>query len=678
MKKQLGLILYTILSILITFIILHLSFSESYCQQVTKVMVANGGFDHDINVMNSFLLGYSSYDGTQFNGTTFVANNPNNLGIYNAFNYANTNNFQILLISTSGLYTGILYAPSYPSVKLFMPSGNNTYQAYSYTGDILQCPVIVTGAGDTENMTGYKVEFFGKDIITTSNLSSFSNGYIAGQLAFLSNYFNISLDSSRSLARKYSSNNGVFDQYDGYGKIDVGYIITEIQDEPTSFAIIGDFGDDDSDELAVANMVKGWNPDFIITTGDNSYDSTPIDNNIGKYYSDYIYPYSGSYGSGATINKFWVTLGNHDYSDGGGIDAHYNYFVLPNNERYYDKVIGNVHLFMINSCGQEPNGTSSTSIQANWIKARMIDCVTNHNHWRVAAFHHPPYSSGSHGSSTNMQWGFQALGMHFVVAGHDHDYERLEVNGFPYFVNGSGGRNLRSFSSSILSQSVVRYNAKYGAQLVEINGTVMTIKFYAVPGTLIDTRIITDPLLPVELTSFTGRVINDKIVLEWKTATEVNNYGFDIERNTNNTWQKIGFVNGYGNSNSPKSYSFEDELQYGNIIYRLKQIDNDGQYKYSDEVEIYGTNDNYVLQQNYPNPFNAMTRIKYYIRNGGIVKFDVFNILGENISTQLYNYLIGGNYYIDFNADKLTSGVYIYQLTINNDIIGTKKLVILK
>ena len=346
----------------------------------------------------------------------------------------------------------------------------------------------------------------------------------------------------------------------------------------TKFAIIGDFGDDDSEELAVSNLVKSWNPDYIITTGDNSYDATNIDVNIGKYYHDYIYPYVGNFGAGSpdNTNRFWVSLGNHDFTDGGGISAHYNYFVLPNNERYYDIVIGNVHHFMVNSYTVgEPDGTSSTSVQANWIKAKILDCSANHSHWRIVAFHHPAYSSGEHQSGTYMRWPFQTWGAHFVVSGHDHDYERLEVSGFLYFVNGSGGRNLRPFGT-ILSESLVRDNTHFGAQLVTISNDSCYIDFYGINGVRYDRRIITDNALPVELSSFSALVLENAVKLNWRTETEVSNFGFEIESSDINheyskskirNSEKLGLLKVMAIQNSPKEYSFTD-----NYYTMLRQI----------------------------------------------------------------------------------------------------------
>ncbi len=454
----------------------------------------------------------------------------------------------------------------------------------------------------------------------------------------------------------------------------------------TRFAIIGDFGDDDADELAVSNLVKSWNPDYIITTGDNSYDATDIDVNIGKYYHDYIYPYVGSFGSGSpnNTNRFWVSLGNHDFTDGGGITAHYNYFALPNSERYYDVVIGNVHHFIINSyTAGEPDGTSSASVQANWIKAKMLDCLANHSHWRIVAFHHPAYSSGQHQSSTYMRWPFQTWGAHFVVSGHDHNYERLEVSGFPYFVNGTGGRDLRSFGT-ILPESVARDNVHFGAQLVTISNDSCYIDFYGTDGVRYDRRIIIDSALPVELSSFTAKVLRSGgIKLDWQTETEVSNYGFEVQKSADRSqsteWEKIGFVEGNGNSNSPKDYSFTDNVMGGKYSYRLKQIDTDGQFEYSKIIEVDAGNipDGFVLEQNYPNPFNPSTKIKFALSDTQSAKLVVYDVLGNEVIIPFNGIAEGGKVYeAEFNGENLSSGIYFYRLETDNKVENRKMLLL--
>jgi len=123
--------------------------------------------------------------------------------------------------------------------------------------------------------------------------------------------------------------------------------------------------------------------------------------------------------------------------------------------------------------------------------------------------------------------------------------------------------------------------------------------------------------LPVELTSFSVSFNKDKVLLNWTTATEVNNYGFEIETSTNPaiTWEVIGFVNGHGNSNSPNDYSFVYSNPLSSDIYfRLKQIDKDGKFSYSSVIELKNNLvKEFILEQNYPNPFNPETIMSYSI-----------------------------------------------------------------
>ena len=140
------------------------------------------------------------------------------------------------------------------------------------------------------------------------------------------------------------------------------------------FAAIGDYGTDRKGRAQqVAALIKSWDPDYIITLGDNNYRRTKTDNidwNVGKLFQEYIYPYKGKYGPGSPdgINRFWPALGNHDWDD-GGITEYLDYFTLPNNGRYYDVQIGPVHLFCINT-DMEPDGVTANSRQASWLKEK--------------------------------------------------------------------------------------------------------------------------------------------------------------------------------------------------------------------------------------------------------------------------------------------------------------------
>lgn len=258
----------------------------------------------------------------------------------------------------------------------------------------------------------------------------------------------------------------------------------EIADTLTRFAIIGDYGDDGPGEAAVAALVRSFDPDFVVTAGDNNYpygEAATIDTNIGKHYAAFICPYRGAYGPGGRANRFFPAPGNHDWYT-PGLAPYLDYFELPGNERYYDVVWGSVHLFALDSDENEPDGIDATSAQAAWLEARL---EASSARWHVVAMHHPPYSSGWHGSSPVLRWPFAEWGVDLVVAGHDHHYERLEIDGVTYIVNGLGGRSLYTVGEP-LPGSAVHYTGAFGAQLVEATPTRLVSRFYTVDGALID------------------------------------------------------------------------------------------------------------------------------------------------------------------------------------------------
>jgi len=204
--------------------------------------------------------------------------------------------------------------------------------------------------------------------------------------------------------------------------------------------------------------------------------------------------------------------------------------------------------------------------------------------------------------------------------------------------------------------------------------------------------------LPVELITFTASVSNEKVTLNWNTATEVNNYGFEIERYAQSAdrkgWETLGFIEGAGNSNSPKEYSFTDNTTAAStpLSYRLKQIDLDGSFKYSNEIEVNVENlpTEFALEQNYPNPFNPVTTIKYAIPTPptssplvkgrtevGFVTLKVFNLLGQEVATLVNTQQPAGNYEVKFDASNLSSGIYLYKLQAG-DFSSVKKLILMK
>jgi hypothetical protein len=212
--------------------------------------------------------------------------------------------------------------------------------------------------------------------------------------------------------------------------------------------------------------------------------------------------------------------------------------------------------------------------------------------------------------------------------------------------------------------------------------------------TTINVQLIPN-LIPVELIAFTVTVDGNNVTLNWGTATETNNYGFEIERSLisevsiNPNWEKIGFVSGSGTTTEPHTYSFKDDnLLVGKYNYRLKQLDFDGSYSYSNiiEVEIEIPN-NFSLSQNYPNPFNPSTKIKYSIpsvisipnireRNLNVT-LKIYDVLGKEIATLVNEEKPAGNYEVNFNASSLSSGIYFYRLQ-SGSFVETKKMILLK
>ena len=186
--------------------------------------------------------------------------------------------------------------------------------------------------------------------------------------------------------------------------------------------------------------------------------------------------------------------------------------------------------------------------------------------------------------------------------------------------------------------------------------------------------------LPVELSSFTAKVIDSGVHLKWITKTEVTNYGFYIERAKDNPdWKTIGFVEGHGNSNSPKSYSFVDDKPFEGkkFKYRLKQTDTDGNYEYSDEIEVEIVPTKFTLYQNYPNPFNPKTTIRYQLPRESEISIKVYDILGAEVLKLLNEKKKPGIFEIECDAQSLSSGIYFYRLQAGS-YVETKKMVLMK
>lgn len=188
-------------------------------------------------------------------------------------------------------------------------------------------------------------------------------------------------------------------------------------------------------------------------------------------------------------------------------------------------------------------------------------------------------------------------------------------------------------------------------------------------------------VVPVELTSFNASSIDGGVLLEWTTATEINNLGFEIQRNMANGWGTIGFVEGRGTTSEITNYQFFNDLSEFNspekLMYRLKQIDFNGTYSYSNTVEVEFLVEKYSLSQNYPNPFNPSTIISFTLARSSFVTLKIYNILGNEVTTLVNEVIPGGNHQIEFDASGLSSGVYLYTITAG-DFAETKKMLLMK
>jgi len=189
-----------------------------------------------------------------------------------------------------------------------------------------------------------------------------------------------------------------------------------------------------------------------------------------------------------------------------------------------------------------------------------------------------------------------------------------------------------------------------------------------------------NPYIPVELTSFNGNVINGKVILEWKTATELNNYGFEIQRKAlGGDFATIAFVKGRGTTTQQNEYSFTDKnLEEGKYFYRLKQLDFNGAFEYSNIIEVeVRTLDKFTLEQNYPNPFNPTTIVGYVLQEKSNVKLKLLNAIGEEMAVLVNEEQEKGYHKVEFDGSNLSSGVYFYRIQAGN-FIETKKLILMR
>jgi hypothetical protein len=261
----------------------------------------------------------------------------------------------------------------------------------------------------------------------------------------------------------------------------------DIKSDSIVFAVIGDYGFAGKDEEEVAYLVNGWEPEFIITTGDNNYPTgelTTLKQNISQYYEDYIYNFDAPAEfqcKGKAFqdkeNRFFPSPGNHDVNPDNDIINYLNFFTLPGKESYYKFRWGSVNFFSLNSL------PANMDAQKAWLTNELANAIDGFN---IVYFHHSPYGIGKHSASEKMQWDFESLGADLVITGHDHIYGRIKKTGdtrVHYIVNGVGGKSLYDCNESNLpanSFSVICYDADFGAIRGSASDQKLVLEFYAV------------------------------------------------------------------------------------------------------------------------------------------------------------------------------------------------------
>ena len=256
------------------------------------------------------------------------------------------------------------------------------------------------------------------------------------------------------------------------------------------------------------------------------------------------------------------------------------------------------------------------------------------------------------------------------------------------------------FNDTLLIYDITPEYVTRNSSQVITNGNGDIAMFYA-PGAVRNGDVIADifmkrgniyNVVPVELVSFNTNVSGNDIMLNWTTATETNNYGFDVQRLQNSNserlrdWEKVGFVKGRGTTTEVQNYKFTDyDLSSGKYSYRLKQIDFDGTFSYSNVIEVdVRSLDNFTLEQNYPNPFNPSATIKYSIPENGFVSIKVYDVLGKEVALVVNEEKAAGHYEVAFDASRLSSGVYFYRLTTTpvsgqtENFSSTRKMILAK
>lgn len=249
------------------------------------------------------------------------------------------------------------------------------------------------------------------------------------------------------------------------------------EEDNVLFAQIADIGElEDADGLALSAAVEADNPEALILAGDISY--------TGDYEEDFAAKYQWALDAGVVVPG----VGNHDQDV---LSAYLAFFdEQVDGKTHTEFTIGSCHFFLYNSDPREADGINSSSVQAGWLRAKMLLSTAR---WKIVVLHHPPYSSGStHGSTPAVQLDFATWGADLVISGHEHNYERIidPTTGLTYIVNGLGARSQYAFTTPVTG-SQIRYNTKYGRLIGEANCDRLILTFKNIDGETVDTVTLT-------------------------------------------------------------------------------------------------------------------------------------------------------------------------------------------
>ncbi|WP_304129941.1 T9SS type A sorting domain-containing protein [Ignavibacterium album] len=461
------------------------------------------------------------------------------------------------------------------------------------------------------------------------------------------------------------------------------------------------------------NLFAGTNGSGIYTSTNNGLNWSAVNNGLTNTFVRALlvngtYLFAGTYGGSvfrSTDNgASWSTAGN-------GITNPYILTFTARDTNLFagsEFTAGNVFRSTNNgsSWGLTNNGIPSTTVHTLAVNGTNLFAGTNGSGIYISTNNGLNWSSVNNGLTNTYIHSIASSGSD-IFAGSEGGLVYISTN------NGSSwsGINVSSagstFNTFVFSGTNIFAGASGGGVFLSIDNG---LSWNAVNTGLTDTDVLSlavkddtlfagtfnsgvwkrplAEIVPVELVSFTANVNENDVILNWNTATETNNSGFQIERSENleaehAVWEMVGFVSGSGTTTEPTSYSFTDKhLSSGKYQYRLKQIDFDGTFEYSSIIEVEITSPtSFALEQNYPNPFNPSTKIRFNIPDVGSelaqTTLKVYDVLGNEVAILVNEEKPSGRYEIEFDASSLTSGVYFYRLQ-SGSFIETKKMILLR